>query len=136
MTPVLHVALPVPLHAVFDYRHPHAVDAGCRVLVPFGQREVVGVVVGASDASEVDPARLKAVVRVLDEAPLPTAELLATLQWAARYYQYPLGEVLQAALPVALRSARPLPLTGTPTLLLTTAGAAACADPSRRRGTR
>src|SRR5687768_11208095 len=105
MNPVLRVALPVPLHAVFDYRHPLAVEPGCRVLVPFGQREVVGVVVGASDASEVDPARLKAVARVLDEAPLPTAELLATLQWAARYYQYPLGEVLQAALPVALRSA-------------------------------
>ena len=136
MNPVLRVALPVPLHAVFDYRHPLAVEPGCRVLVPFGQREVVGVVVGSSAASDVDPARLKAVTRVLDEAPLPTAELLATLQWAARYYQYPLGEVLQAALPVALRSARPLPATGIATLVLTAAGAAAVADPSRRRGTR
>ena len=107
MNPVLRVALPVPLHAVFDYRHPVVLAPGCRVLVPFGSREVVGVVVGTSDASEVDPARLKPVVRVLDETPLPTAELLATLQWAARYYQHPLGEVLQAALPVAMRSARP-----------------------------
>lgn len=103
MKPVLRVALPVPLHAVFDYRHPEAVEPGCRVLVPFGRREVVGVVVGASAESELDPDRLKAVTRVLDPAPLPTAELLATLQWAARYYQHPLGEVLQAALPVALR---------------------------------
>src|SRR5690606_2295295 len=80
--------------------------------------------------------RLKPVVRVLDDTPLPTAELLATLQWAARYYQHPLGEVLQAALPVAMRSARPLPVTGIATLVLTDAGAAAVADPARRRGTR
>ena len=52
MNPVLRVALPIPLHAVFDYRHPEPVEPGCRVLVPFGRREIVGVVVGASDASE------------------------------------------------------------------------------------
>ena len=136
MNPVLRVALPVPLHAVFDYRHPVAIEPGCRVLVPFGRRDVVGVVVGASADSELDPARLKSVVRVLDEAPLPTAELLATLQWAARYYQHPLGEVLQAALPVALRSARPLPATGIEVLGLTEAGTVAAIAPRRRRGTR
>ena len=136
MNPVLRVALPVPLHAEFDYRHPVAVAPGCRVLVPFGRRDVVGVVVGARADSELDPARLKSVVRVLDAAPLPTAELLATLQWAARYYQHPLGEVLQAALPVALRSARALPVTGIEMLGLTEAGTAAATDPQRRRGTR
>ncbi|MEP7044179.1 MAG: primosomal protein N', partial [Dokdonella sp.] len=67
---------------------------------------------------------------------LLTAELMSTLRWAARYYQHPLGEVLQAALPVALRSARELPLSGIEVLQSTAAAAATLLDPHRRRASR
>jgi primosomal protein N' (replication factor Y) len=141
MNPILRIALPVPLHTLFDYRVDTdcagtGISPGCRVLVPFGSRRLVGVVIEPVTASEVDPRKLKPILRVLDEVPLLTGELMATLRWAARYYQHPLGEVLQGALPVALRSARALPQTGIAALRLTALGHAALADPSRRRGTR
>ncbi|HEY0179882.1 MAG TPA: primosomal protein N', partial [Dokdonella sp.] len=115
MSAILRIALPVPLPTTFDYRYDGPPPApGSRVLVPFGRREAVGVVVGAAAASEVDDAKLKPVVRVLDDAPLLGDEPMATLAWAARYYQHPLGEVLQAALPVLLREPRALPEAGVP----------------------
>lgn len=138
MTPILRIALPVPLHGWFDYRSPTAVPPapGCRVLVPFGRRRVVGVVLEAVATSTLDESQLKTAERVLDEQPLLTAELMTTLRRAARYYQHPLGEVLQAALPVALRAARELPPAGVPALRLTPAGTVALDDAGRRRGTR
>ncbi len=136
MNLILRVALPVPLHSLFDYRVDAEVAPGCRVLVPFGKRHVVGVAIGMASPEEVGTRALKPVERVLDATPLLTPELMATLQWAARYYQHPLGEVLQAALPVHLRSPRDLPETGVPVLRLTPEGIAALDDPGRRRGTR
>lgn len=103
---VLHVALPLPLPHFFDYRTAPgvAVDdgwVGCRVRVPFGKRQQIGVV-AAVGRSQGDPARLKTIVERLDERPLLSDELWHSLRWAARYYQAPLGEMLATALPNAL----------------------------------
>ncbi|MEO7063804.1 MAG: primosomal protein N' [Dokdonella sp.] len=137
MNPILRIALPVPLNSLFDYRASgEPVSSGCRVLVPFGRRKMVGVVMGEMATSDQDEGKLKSVERVLDATSLLTDELMATLRWAARYYQHPLGEVLQAALPVALRSVRALPPSGVAALRLSAAGLAALDDPKRRRGTR
>ncbi len=137
MNPILRIALPVPLNSLFDYRAGEGpVAIGCRVLVPFGRRQMVGVVVEQVATSGQDETKLKTVERVLDATPLLTDELMATLRWAARYYQHPLGEVLQAALPVALRSGRALPHSGVAALQLTQLGSAALGDPKRRRGVR
>nr|ELX6276336.1 hypothetical protein [Cronobacter sakazakii] len=53
--PVARVALPVPLARTFDYRLPDAMTAaaGCRVRVPFGRQQRVGVVVAVGDESEL-----------------------------------------------------------------------------------
>jgi len=137
MKPILRVALPVPLDRLFDYAS-NGVDAaaGARVLVPFGRRDVVGVAVEYADTTDLAIDRLKPATRALDESPLLDAELMATLRRAARYYQHPLGEVLHAALPAALRSPRPLPAPVADQLALTPEGEAARNDPKRRRGTR
>ncbi|HEX5123875.1 MAG TPA: primosomal protein N', partial [Rhodanobacteraceae bacterium] len=137
MKPILRVALPVPLDRLFDYAS-NGVDAapGARVLVPFGRRDVVGVAVEYDDASDLAPDRLKPATRALDAAPLLDVELMSTLRRAARYYQHPLGEVLHAALPAALRSPRPPPAPVADHLALTADGEAARNDPKRRRGTR
>ncbi len=137
MKAILRVALPVPLDRLFDYAS-NGVDAapGARVLVPFGRRDVVGVAVEYADASDLPADRLKPATRALDAAPLLDAELMSTLRRAARYYQHPLGEVLHAALPAALRSPRALPAPIADQLALTPDGEAARADPKRRRGTR
>lgn len=138
MPDVLRVAVPVPLPQLFDYRAPpgETVAAGCRVVVPFGRNKRVGIVVGHAATSEVPAGRLKTIDAVLDDAPLIGAELLATLQWASRYYQHPLGAVLETALPVGMRQAKPLPFEGERALTLAAAGRAVAADPPLRRGTR
>ena len=115
MPAILQVAIPVPLAQAFDYLPPAGVDAasvacGVRLAVPFAGKTCVGVVIGHASDSAVDAGKLKRAVRVLDEEPLISAELSATLAWAARYYQHPLGEVLETALPIGLRVAKPIPI--------------------------
>ena len=99
------VAVPRPLAGSFDYLCHEPVAVGARVRGPFGRGQVIGVVVAvAPDA--LDDGTLKTVARVLDDAPLLDAPLLQLLHFAARYYQHPLGEVVQAALPKLLREGR------------------------------
>jgi len=52
---------------------------------------------------------LKPVSRVLDTSPLLDQASLQLLQWAARYYHYPVGEVIFATLPSVLREGKALP---------------------------
>jgi len=109
MNRFVQVAIDTPLRRVFDYRIPASVDvagvrAGQRVRVPFGKRRVVGVVTAVTSQSAVLANKLKAIVEVLDAEPVFNAELFALLMWAADYYRHPVGEVLAAALPAALRS--------------------------------
>ena len=132
----LQVALPVPLPRVFDYlpeagREPAEYPAGIRVRVPFGKRTLTGVVVGHAPLAG-EPGQLRAVAARLDDAPLLDAELLATLRWAAGYYGHPLGEVLAAALPVALRGAAKRAPRDPRALALSDAGRALLAAPPKR----
>lgn len=108
---VISVAVPAPRRTLFDYRLPEDMDVsvGVRVLVPFGKRAVVGVVMAHADTTEVPPERLRPVARVLDEHPLFGPELLRLLTWASDYYCHPIGEVVGAALPRALRQGGALP---------------------------
>ncbi|EIC83703.1 primosomal protein N' [Serratia sp. M24T3] len=111
--PVAHVALPVPLSRTFDYILPPSMQVvpGCRVSVPFGKRESIGIVTGVSDSSDFPIEKLKPVAAVLDSASLFTPDLWRVLHWAADYYHFPLGEVLSHALPVLLRQGKPAKLT-------------------------
>ncbi|MFT3667015.1 MAG: primosomal protein N' [Pseudoxanthomonas sp.] len=114
-SPVLRIALPVPLPQAFDYLSPpgHAAtpaDVGKRVRVPFGNRELVGVVASVEPRTDEVP-ELREALTVLDDAPLVRGELRESLQWLARYTHAPLGEVFATALPAALRQGEPLPDT-------------------------
>ena len=124
---VLRVAVPVPLPLLFDYLPPPgsavtAIARGTRVSVPFGRGQRIGIVIEVA-APEIPVARLKSIAAVLDPQPLLTSELLSTLEWTARYYQHPLGEAIDTALPVGLRSAHPLPPAGEAALALAANGA-------------
>ena len=100
------VAVPRPLPGCFDYLCADPVAVGARVRVPFGRDRVIGVVLAVAAVDDSDG--LKAVEAVLDDAPLLDTAQLALLRFAARYYQHPIGEVVQAALPVPLREGRPV----------------------------
>ncbi len=101
---VVAVALPVPLYRVFDYTAADArvVPVGCRVRVPFGRGHRIGFVVPRS-ADNGDGRELKRIAEVIDSEPLFDDALLDLLCWASDYYQHPLGEVLQAAVPTRIR---------------------------------
>ncbi len=102
--PLLQVALPVPLDRCFDYRHEGETPAiGCRVRVPFGQRELIGIVAGI--AADRD-GEFKSIIEVLDKAPLFDPVLWQTFERAARYYHAPLGDLIATAMPAGLRRAQ------------------------------
>lgn len=129
------VALPLPLRRTFDYRLDESAEVlpGCRVLVPFGQRRLVGIVVlAARILSDDDPvaARLKPVIQVLDREPRLPRALLDLCRWVADYYQQPLGEVLAAALPGVLRRGREAGARPMRWVRLTGAGREALARPA------
>ena len=107
---ILQVALPVPLPNLFDYlAPPGALDIaeGTRVLVPFGRKKMVGVVVGRAGRSDVPAGRLLAVSEVLDGGePLLDEKLIELLRWCWMYYKHAPGDVIASALPPALRKAK------------------------------
>ncbi len=103
---ILRVALDIPLPTLFDYSGVAAV--GQRVSVPFGTRQLVGVVLEIVAESDMDAARIKPIVQVLDDSPPLSARLLELLKFCSEYYRYPIGQTLLAALPTALRQSRPL----------------------------
>lgn len=106
----VRVALPVPLRQLFDYKiEPnHNVQIGCRVLVPFGSRKLVGIVWQLAPEDSFTASRLKTILQVLDSQPVLPPQLCQLLSFAADYYHYPLGEVLISALPALLREGREL----------------------------
>lgn len=136
----LKVAVPTPLRRTFDYLPPAGTsDAdlkrwqpGVRVLVPFGQQKLVGVLLGVSGQSELDAARLKPAEAILDETACFPADLLALCQWAAGYYQHPVGEALATALPALLRQGEAADFPTETVWRLTTEGKGLPADALKR----
>ena len=113
--PVLRLAVPVPLRRLFDYLPPAEIAAedlkpGDCLRVPFGSREVTAVLVEISDAAQDPEQALKAALARVDVHTRLPGKLLALCQWAAAYYQHPVGEVFAAALPKRLRDGREVPL--------------------------
>jgi primosomal protein N' (replication factor Y) len=113
--PILRLAISSPLRQLFDYLPPaeanrdaiEALRPGCRVMVPFGAREVCAVLVEVATESDVEPAKLRQALAIIDREPLISQSLLKLCFWAADYYKYPLGDILAAALPTALRQGKP-----------------------------
>ena len=94
------VALPVPLDMVFTYRVPADVApiVGGRVLVPFRQQRMTGIVVELHDRKPA--VTTKNIMSVLDPAPVLDELLLRLARWIADYYLAPLGEVCRTMLPL------------------------------------
>ncbi|MDR2195298.1 MAG: primosomal protein N' [Gallionellaceae bacterium] len=103
---IVRVALDVPLSTLFDYTLPPGLSAapGQRVLVPFGRKQVVGVVLECADDTTLAAERIKPIVAALDDVPPLSDELLALLRFCSDYYHYPLGQTVLSALPTRLRA--------------------------------
>jgi primosomal protein N' (replication factor Y) len=100
MPALAHVVPLTSVEGVFTYRVPDDLGAeavpGARVLVPFGRRQLTGVV-AARDEGSGDG--LKPLHDVLDGRPALTPELLALTRWTSAYYLCAWGEAVKAALP-------------------------------------
>jgi primosomal protein N' (replication factor Y) (superfamily II helicase) len=97
------VAVPLPLDQAFTYRLPDGISVapGNRVLVPFRQQRLVGIVTDVHDRAPTVTA--KKVLQKLDgdENPALTDELLRLGKWIAEYYLAPVGEVFRSMLPLS-----------------------------------
>ena len=95
------VALPVPLDMAFTYRVPAnaAPVVGGRVLVPFRQQRMSGIVVELHDRKP--SVATKDILSVLDPTPVLDEQLLSLGRWIADYYLAPIGEVFRTMLPLS-----------------------------------
>lgn len=110
-SPILKVAVDVPLSREFDYLPPTKGPEpllGCRVRVPFGRRQQIGVVVGFTGQSDVPTSKLRRCTETLDESALLSDADLWLIRFVSEYYHHPIGEVVAAALPSHLRHGKSL----------------------------
>ncbi len=112
------VALAVPLDMVFTYAIPPGMEpvVGGRVLVPFRQQRMSGIVVELHDrlpqssasrdsqgnaSGSVSQVKIKKVIEALDLTPVLDEQLLKLGKWIADYYLAPIGEVFRTMLPLS-----------------------------------
>ena len=95
------VALAVPLDLVFTYAIPPGMEpvVGGRVLVPFRQQRLSGIVVELHDRPP--QVKTKKVIEALDLSPVLDEQLLKLGKWIADYYLAPVGEVFRTMLPLS-----------------------------------
>ncbi len=124
--PIIRVALDVPLSTLFDYvvEQNTVVIPGQRVLVPFGRKQMLGVVMECVERSDLSSDRIKSVTKVLDDVPPLPVELLTLLQFCSDYYHHPLGMTVLSALPTRLRAIEPVTLKQSLDYTLSAAGMA------------
>ncbi|HWW18731.1 MAG TPA: primosomal protein N' [Candidatus Saccharimonadales bacterium] len=114
--PFCNVALPVPLRNTFTYAIPEmlreSVQPGSRVLVPFRNKSLVGVVVECVQQAP-EGTKIREITKSLDFLPALTPKLIELAHWIAGYYLAPIGEVFRAMLPpvTELRTERQIVLT-------------------------
>jgi primosomal protein N' (replication factor Y) len=127
---VLRLAIPSPLRQLFDYLPPagmapeaaRALEPGVRLRVPFGPRELTGILVKVLDEPEPGGPKLKQALAVLEEKSLLNFSTLALCRWATSYYHHPPGEVYTCAFPNRLRRGGTRVRAGEPGWRLTTRG--------------
>jgi primosomal protein N' (replication factor Y) len=109
---ILRIAVPMPLRQGFDYLPPEGCNVddlqpGMRLKVPFGSRQLVGILLAIGVEPEIPLPKIKQAIEIIDAKPVISTEILALCNWAADYYHHPIGDVLDSALPTLLRQGKP-----------------------------
>ena len=127
------IAVNVPLSdGLLTYSHSEPLPQGARVLVPFRNKTVVGIVWETDIAPDMDVARILSVQTTFsDEPPLPES-WRDLLSFTSRYYHYPTGQAVFAALPQGLKETRAVEMPQPPLFYaLNEAGRAQTPPPAR-----
>ena len=127
------IAVNVPLSdGLLTYSHSEPLPPGTRVLVPFRNKTVVGIVWETDIAPDMDAARILNVqTAFVEEKPLPQS-WRDLLSFTSRYYHYPTGQAVFAALPQGLKETRAVEMPQPPLFYaLNEAGRAQTPPPAR-----
>ena len=127
------IAVNVPLSdGLLTYSHSEPLPQGTRVLVPFRNKTVVGIVWETDIAPDMDTARILSVqTAFVEEKPLPQS-WRDLLSFTSRYYHYPTGQAVFAALPQGLKETRAVEMPQPPLFYaLNEAGRAQTPPPAR-----
>ena len=127
------IAVNVPLSdGLLTYSHSEPLPLGARVLVPFRNKTVVGIVWETDIAPDMDVARILSIQTTFsDEPPLPES-WRDLLSFTSRYYHYPTGQAVFAALPQGLKETRAVEIPQPPLFYaLNEAGRAQTPPPAR-----
>ncbi|WP_424045689.1 primosomal protein N' [Neisseria sicca] len=127
------IAVNVPLSdGLLTYSHSEPLPQGTRVLVPFRNKTVVGIVWETDIAPDMDAARILSIQTTFsDEPPLPE-NWRDLLSFTSRYYHYPTGQAVFAALPQGLKETRAVEMPQPPLFYaLNEAGRAQTPPPAR-----
>ena len=104
---LVDILVPIPLLEKFSYLPPknskYPIKQGSRVLIPFGNRTLVGVIWGKRLQGSADKRKHKRIKEVLDAVPLLSSNAMNLAEWSSRYYHYPLGEIITYFFPPSLR---------------------------------
>lgn len=100
------ITLPIPFDS-FTYLVPSDMETrvmrGCRVVVPLGKNKIYTGVVLNTHNNTPKGVEVKAIIEVLDDHPVVNEQQFTFWQWIANYYLCPLGDVMKAALPGAMK---------------------------------
>lgn len=127
------IAVNVPLSdGLLTYSHSDPLPPGTRVLVPFRNKTVVGMVWETDIAPDMDTARILSVRTAFSDEPLLPESWRDLLAFTSRYYHYPTGQAVFAALPQGLKETRAVEMPQPPLFYaLNEAGRAQTPPPAR-----
>ena len=99
------IAIGLPLRQCFTYKSNVELKKGIRVLVPFGNKKLVGIVIKKNINSHLieKSESIKDVISIIDKHTCFNSSIFNTILWASEYYHHPIGEVFFSFIPPILR---------------------------------
>lgn len=105
----VEVILPLAISKNYTYRVPFemndTVTVGKRVVVQFGKSKLYTAIIATISEMAPEKYEAKYIIEVLDDLPVVTEQQLQFWNWLSEYYMCTIGEVMNAALPSALKLA-------------------------------
>ena len=96
------IAVGLPLRQCFTYKSKEVIKKGKRVIVPFGSKSIVGIVV-KKIAKPKSLKGLKEIISIADEYSCFNGSIFEAITWASDYFHHPIGEVFFSFMPTLLR---------------------------------
>jgi len=101
------VLLPLSLEGTFTYRVPielnEEVAIGKRAIVQFGKKKVYSAIIIEVEEQPPTDYQAKYLLSIMDDIPIVLEKQIEFWKWVSEYYMCTLGEVMNAALPSAMK---------------------------------